>query len=261
MWCGRRNRKVSGRRTLPTHSTNAPASSSDRFSKSRARSQGTSPPDRGTTTGYHALTPSSLAHVKVSRALEPLARVPQSQTEIDAAVADLEDFEQMDRRAREYVRGGQRLLASDLVFSDGIEKMDGAVAAIERARLAESTATQETITARRREQLLTAGGAAAARGADHVHPRPAAQGRARGERAGSDRPCLGRWPRPAPARHRGSRVGRVGSFGGRVKTRRSRCRSSRDCCTVQRSHPRDRHRVHCPKRWNAQPRCSMLRDW
>ena len=94
-------------------------------------------------------------------ALKPLARVPQSQTEIDAAGADLEDFEQMDRRAREYVRGGQRLLASDLVFSDGIEKMDGAVAAIERARLAESTATQETIAARRREQLLTAGGIAA----------------------------------------------------------------------------------------------------
>jgi hypothetical protein len=94
-------------------------------------------------------------------ALKPLARVAQSQSEIDAAVADLEDFEQMDRRAREYVRGGQRLLASDLIFSDGIEKMDGAVAAIERARMAESTATQETIAARRREQLLAAGGIAA----------------------------------------------------------------------------------------------------
>jgi hypothetical protein len=94
-------------------------------------------------------------------ALEPLARVPQSQTEIDAALADLEDFEQMDRRAREYVRGGQRLLASDLVFSDGIEKMDGAVSAIDRARLAETTAMQETIGTRRREQLFAAGGAAA----------------------------------------------------------------------------------------------------
>jgi CHASE3 domain sensor protein len=94
-------------------------------------------------------------------ALKALARVPQSQTEIDAALADLEDFEQMDRRTREYVRGGQRLLASDLVFSDGIEKMDGAVSAIERARLAENTAMQDTIGIRRREQLLTAGGAAA----------------------------------------------------------------------------------------------------
>jgi CHASE3 domain sensor protein len=94
-------------------------------------------------------------------ALEPLARVPQSQTEIDAALADLEDFEQMDRRAREYVRGGQRLLASDLVFSDGIEKMDGAVSAIDRARLAESTAVKDGIGRRRREQVLTAAGAAA----------------------------------------------------------------------------------------------------
>jgi CHASE3 domain sensor protein len=94
-------------------------------------------------------------------ALEPLARVPQSRTEIDAALADLEDFEQMDRRAREYVRGGQRLLASDLIFSDGIEKMDGAVSAIDRARLAESTDAQDGIGIRRREQVLTAAGAAA----------------------------------------------------------------------------------------------------
>jgi CHASE3 domain sensor protein len=94
-------------------------------------------------------------------ALKPLARVPQSQTEIDAALADVEDFEQMDRRAREYVRGGQRLLASDLIFSDGIEKMDGAVSAIDRAALAESTAAQDGIGIRRREQVLTAAGAAA----------------------------------------------------------------------------------------------------
>jgi CHASE3 domain sensor protein len=94
-------------------------------------------------------------------ALKSLARVPQSQTEIDAALADLEDFEQMDRRAREYARGGQRLLASDLVFSDGIEKMDGSVSAIDRARLAESTAVQDAIGTRRREQLLTAAGAVA----------------------------------------------------------------------------------------------------
>ena len=94
-------------------------------------------------------------------ALKPLARVPQSQTEIDGALGDVEDFEQMDRRAREYVRGGQRLLASDLIFSDGIEKMDGAVSAIDRARLAESTTAQDGIGLRRREQVLTAAAAAA----------------------------------------------------------------------------------------------------
>ena len=93
--------------------------------------------------------------------LKPLARVSQSRSELDTALADLEDFEQMDRRAREYVRGGQRLLASDLVFSEGIEKMDAAAAAIERARLAESAVAQDGIRTRRTDQLLAATGAAA----------------------------------------------------------------------------------------------------
>src|SRR5688572_13404957 len=38
--------------------------------------------------------------------LQPQTRVAQARTELDSAVAALEDFEQMDRRAREYVRGG-----------------------------------------------------------------------------------------------------------------------------------------------------------
>ncbi len=93
--------------------------------------------------------------------LQAQARIPQARTEIDAAIAALEDFGQMDRRAREYVRGGQRLLASDLVFSDGIEKMDAAAAAIERARTSEKAAADLAITALRREQLLAVVGAAA----------------------------------------------------------------------------------------------------
>jgi hypothetical protein len=93
--------------------------------------------------------------------LQPQARMPEARTEIDAAIAALEDFGQMDRRAREYVRGGQRLLASDLVFSDGIEKMDAAAAAIERAQAAEHAAADLAIAALRRDQLLAVGGAAA----------------------------------------------------------------------------------------------------
>jgi hypothetical protein len=94
--------------------------------------------------------------------LQREARVAEARTDLEAALAALEDFEQMDRRTRDYVRGGQRLLASDLVFSDGIEKMDGAVAAVERAQAAEAAAADTAITARRREQLLAVGGAAAA---------------------------------------------------------------------------------------------------
>ena len=94
-------------------------------------------------------------------ALKSLARTPQSSTDLDTAIAALEDFEQMDRRTREYVRGGQRLLASDLVFSDGIEKMDAAVGATEHARAAEGLAAAGAIKASRREQLMAIGGAAA----------------------------------------------------------------------------------------------------
>jgi hypothetical protein len=93
--------------------------------------------------------------------LRSLARADQPRAEVDAASAALEDFEQMDRRAREYVRGGQRLLASDLVFSDGIEKMDAALAAIERAQTVDRSDADRAIAALRREQLLALGGAAA----------------------------------------------------------------------------------------------------
>ena len=96
--------------------------------------------------------------------LQPQARIPQARTEIDTAIAALEDFGQMDRRAREYVRGGQRLLASDLVFSDGIEKMDAAAAAIERAQ------ASETSRRRSRDHCAPAGTAARGRGRGRARP-------------------------------------------------------------------------------------------
>ena len=92
--------------------------------------------------------------------LRPQARTSQAQIEIDAAAAAFDDFEQMDRRARDYVRSGQRLLASDLIFSDGIEKIDAAVTAIERARTAEVATTDVDLQQRDRKQWIAAGGAA-----------------------------------------------------------------------------------------------------
>jgi hypothetical protein len=81
----------------------------------------------------------------------------------DLGVAEeaLEDFEAMDRRARDYARNDQRLLASDLVFSDGIEKMDAAVAAVERARIGEAEATLAAVDSSRRDSLFALAGAAA----------------------------------------------------------------------------------------------------
>jgi hypothetical protein len=80
---------------------------------------------------------------------------------IDAAAAALDDFRQIDRRARDHARGGQHLLASDLIYTDGLEKLDAIADAIEAARaraLAVDEASGRTL---RRRQAMFAGGAAA----------------------------------------------------------------------------------------------------
>jgi hypothetical protein len=93
-------------------------------------------------------------------ALRAQARTPQSVTDIDAASTAFDDFAQMDRRAREYVRNGQRLLASDLIFSDGIDKVDTALGALEHARTVELAARDQGLHERRRVQMKAAAGAA-----------------------------------------------------------------------------------------------------
>jgi hypothetical protein len=60
----------------------------------------------------------------------------------------------MDRRAREYARQGQRLLASDLVFSDGLEKIEAALGDLDRARARELASGDAELRNRRRAQAL-----------------------------------------------------------------------------------------------------------
>jgi hypothetical protein len=93
--------------------------------------------------------------------LRSQARIVQAQSELESAAGALEDFEQMDRRARDYAREGQRLLASDLVFSDGIEKVDTAVTALDRARDIELQAADNGVEQQRRRQLAAVAAAAA----------------------------------------------------------------------------------------------------
>src|SRR6188508_34261 len=93
--------------------------------------------------------------------LRSAAQSANARGDLGVAEEALDDFEQMDRRARDYARHGQRLLASDLVFSDGIEKMDAAVAAVERARLAEAQSSLAAIDSGRRDALMAGAGAAA----------------------------------------------------------------------------------------------------
>ena len=95
-------------------------------------------------------------------ALRATATVVEGQTALDAALASLQDFTRMDVRAREYVRTNQKLLASDLIFSNGAELTDGIAAALDRARTAELTQRFSATQTFERRQLfaLTAAGAA-----------------------------------------------------------------------------------------------------
>ena len=84
-----------------------------------------------------------------------------AQSAVDNAASALQDFEQMDRRAREYVHGGQRLLASDLIFADSLELTGAMAGSLEQARSAERQAGDASSEGIRGRQTF-AGGVAAA---------------------------------------------------------------------------------------------------
>ncbi len=69
--------------------------------------------------------------------LRSLATATDAVVAIDDASGALQDFEQMDKRARDYARNRQLTLASDLVFTDGFDLTRKAGQAIERAATAE----------------------------------------------------------------------------------------------------------------------------
>jgi hypothetical protein len=78
---------------------------------------------------------------------------------LEEAGAAIEDFEQIDRRARKYAADGQRLLASDLIFSDGLEATGRIITALEGSAGADATAREATAAEIVRQQTLAAGGA------------------------------------------------------------------------------------------------------
>ena len=84
----------------------------------------------------------SIATVRETlNALRAQSTAASAQASIDSASSALQDFEQMDRRARDYARSGQKLLASDLIFSNGYELTNPGVSAVDEARLAERLPT------------------------------------------------------------------------------------------------------------------------
>ena len=96
-------------------------------------------------------------------ALRASAGSPEAQSSVDAALGSLQDFSQMDVRARDYVRTGQKVLASDMIFSNGTELTQGALTAIDKAIASEQLARDaagETFAKRQNFALIAAAAAA-----------------------------------------------------------------------------------------------------
>jgi hypothetical protein len=103
------------------------------------------------------------AILRVRAALESLrtdAISPEAQASIDNAASALEDFERVDRRARDYARRDDRLLASDLIFADGLESTGAMLASLQAARGDETGARDAAVSRGRRAELIALGAAA-----------------------------------------------------------------------------------------------------
>ena len=85
---------------------------------------------------------------------------PAAQAAFDPALASMDNFQKLDARAQDFVKGGNGLLAADLIFSDGLETTTSATTQIDVALTEELQARQLAARDQRRQQLAILGGSA-----------------------------------------------------------------------------------------------------
>jgi CHASE3 domain sensor protein len=91
--------------------------------------------------------------------LKSLASSPEASIAIEDAAGGLQDFEQMDRRARDFAHAQQLLSASDLIFADGFDLTKKTGDAVDRALAAELADRNGVLSfLKRREAYALAGG-------------------------------------------------------------------------------------------------------
>jgi hypothetical protein len=94
-------------------------------------------------------------------ALRVAAGTAEAQGALESAIEAFTALTQSDARAREYVKAGQRLSASDVIFAESAPTLDKAVAAVDTARGQERVAYAVTFESWRRSELIALGIAAA----------------------------------------------------------------------------------------------------
>ena len=80
---------------------------------------------------------------------------------LDQALTTIADFRGVDKRARDYVKSDQPLMATDVIFTEGGEAVQGAARQVERARVAEHQAADAAEAGTRRIEAISAAGSAA----------------------------------------------------------------------------------------------------
>jgi hypothetical protein len=85
---------------------------------------------------------------------------PGARTALDEAGQTLTEFSAVDKRARDYLKSSQQLMAADVIFTEGSDAAATAVRQIETARQAQHQEASVKEAAVRKEQMLTAAVAA-----------------------------------------------------------------------------------------------------
>src|SRR5262249_55597299 len=80
------------------------------------------------------------------------------------AASTIADFQSVDKRARDYLKSGQSLMAGDVIFTEGGQTATAAGHQVEAARLAESESVDRLEAAAQKDRLPVLGGPVALTG-------------------------------------------------------------------------------------------------
>lgn len=109
------------------------------------------------------VTATSESAAQTILSLQQTAASDEGKAALDQARSTLADFDGVDKRARDYIKSGQELMAADVVFTEGGQAAATAARQVEAARTAEHQALDLVeSTARQREAAAAAGAAALA---------------------------------------------------------------------------------------------------
>lgn len=94
------------------------------------------------------------------RALRQSAASGEARAALDQAANTIAEFADIDKRARDYLKSAQPLMAGDVIFTEGTETAATAARQVETARLDEHQAFDQRSAQVRRQEAMALGGAA-----------------------------------------------------------------------------------------------------